>query len=58
LRRDGYPILADVADLSIRFTALYAQSFVAQHPETVENVIRALFDASYLSRNRPTRTRC
>ena len=48
LRRDGYPILADVADLNIPFqdTALYTRkSFVAQHPETVENVIRALFDA-------------
>jgi ABC-type nitrate/sulfonate/bicarbonate transport system substrate-binding protein len=48
LRREGYPILADVADLNIPFqdTALYTRkSFVAQHPETVENVIRALFDA-------------
>jgi len=48
LRRDGYPILADVADLNIPFqdTALYTRkSIVAQHPETVENVIRALFDA-------------
>lgn len=48
LRRDGYPILADVADLNIPFqdTALYTRkSFVAQHPETVENVIRALFDS-------------
>jgi len=48
LRRDGYPILADVADLNIPFqdTALYTRkSFVAQHPETVENVIRALLDA-------------
>ena len=48
LRREGYPILADVADLNIPFqdTALYTRkSIVAQHPETVENVIRALFDA-------------
>ncbi|MDP2604767.1 MAG: ABC transporter substrate-binding protein [Deltaproteobacteria bacterium] len=48
LRRDGYPILADVADLNIPFqdTALYTRKgFVAQHPQTVENVIRALFDA-------------
>jgi ABC-type nitrate/sulfonate/bicarbonate transport system substrate-binding protein len=48
LRREGYPILADVADLNIPFqdTALYTRkSFVAQHPETVESVIRALFDA-------------
>jgi NitT/TauT family transport system substrate-binding protein len=48
LRRDGYPILADVADLNIPFqdTALYTRkSIVAQQPETVENVIRALLDA-------------
>jgi ABC-type nitrate/sulfonate/bicarbonate transport system substrate-binding protein len=47
LRRDGYPILADVADLNIPFqdTALYTRkSFVAQHPEVVENLLRALLD--------------
>ena len=47
LRRDGYPILADLADLNIPFqdTGLYTRkSFVAQHPEVVENVLRALLD--------------
>ena len=48
LRRDGYPILADVADLNIPFqdSALFTRkSFLNQHPETVENVLRALLDA-------------
>ena len=48
LKRDGYPILADVADLNIPFqdSALYTRkSFLAQHPETVENVTRALLEA-------------
>jgi ABC-type nitrate/sulfonate/bicarbonate transport system substrate-binding protein len=48
LRRDGYPILADVADLNIPFqdSALFTRkSFLNQHPETVENVLRALIDA-------------
>jgi len=48
LRRDGYPILADVADLNIPFqdSALFTRkSFLAQHPETVENVMRAMIDA-------------
>src|SRR5262247_2568343 len=48
LRRQGYPILADVADLNIPFqdTGLFTRkSFLAQHPETVENVLRALLDA-------------
>lgn len=47
LKRDGYPILADMADLNIPFqdTALYTRkSFVAQHPEVVENLLRALLD--------------
>jgi NitT/TauT family transport system substrate-binding protein len=48
LRRQGYPILADVADLNIPFqdSGLFTRkSFIAQHPETVENVLRALLDA-------------
>jgi len=48
LRRDGYPILADVADLNIPFqdSALFTRkSFLNQHPETVENVLRAMIDA-------------
>lgn len=47
LRRDGYPILADLADLNIPFqdTGLYTRkSFAAQHPEVVENTLRALLD--------------
>ena len=47
LRRDGYPILADLADLNIPFqdTGLYTRkSFLAQHPDIVENVLRALLD--------------
>jgi ABC-type nitrate/sulfonate/bicarbonate transport system substrate-binding protein len=47
LRRDGYPILADLADLNIPFldSGLYTRrSFVAQHPEVVENVLRALLE--------------
>ena len=47
LRRDGYPILVDLGDLNIPFqdTGLYTRkSFVAQHPEVVENVLRALLD--------------
>jgi ABC-type nitrate/sulfonate/bicarbonate transport system substrate-binding protein len=47
LRRDGYPILADLGDLNIPFqdTGLYTcKSFVAQHPEVVENLLRALLD--------------
>lgn len=48
LRRDGYPILADVADLNIPFqdSALFTRkSFLNQHPETVENVLRAMIDS-------------
>jgi len=48
LRRDGYPILADVADLNIPFqdSALFTRkSFLNQHPEAVENVLRALLDS-------------
>ena len=48
LKRQGYPILADVAELNIPFqdSGLFTRkSFVAQHPETVENVLRALVDA-------------
>jgi NitT/TauT family transport system substrate-binding protein len=48
LRRQGYPILADVADLNIPFqdTGLFTRkSLIAQHPETVEKVLRALLDA-------------
>jgi NitT/TauT family transport system substrate-binding protein len=48
LRRQGYPILADVAELNIPFqdSGLFTRkSFIAQHPETVENVLRALLDA-------------
>jgi ABC-type nitrate/sulfonate/bicarbonate transport system substrate-binding protein len=47
LRREGYPILADLADLNIPFldSGLYTRkSFVAQHPDIVENVLRALLD--------------
>jgi NitT/TauT family transport system substrate-binding protein len=48
LRRQGYPILADVADLNIPFqdSGLFTRkSFLAQHPDTVESVLRALLDA-------------
>jgi ABC-type nitrate/sulfonate/bicarbonate transport system substrate-binding protein len=48
LRRQGYPILADLAELNIPFqdSGLFTRkSFLAQHPETVENVLRALVDA-------------
>jgi NitT/TauT family transport system substrate-binding protein len=48
LKRDGYPILADVADLNIPFqdSALFTRkSFLNQHPEVVENVLRALIDS-------------
>jgi NitT/TauT family transport system substrate-binding protein len=48
LRRQGYPTLADVADLNIPFqdSGLFTRrSFLAQHPETVENVLRGLLDA-------------
>jgi NitT/TauT family transport system substrate-binding protein len=48
LRRQGYPILADLADLNIPFqdSGLFTRkSFIAQHPETVENVLRALLDS-------------
>ncbi len=48
LRRQGYPTLADVADLNIPFqdSGLFTRkSFIAEHPQTVENVLRALLDA-------------
>jgi ABC-type nitrate/sulfonate/bicarbonate transport system substrate-binding protein len=48
LRRQGYPILADLAELNIPFqdSGLFTRkSFLAQHPETAENVLRALVDA-------------
>jgi len=48
LKRQGFPILADVADLNIPFqdSGLFTRkSFLAQHPETVENVLRALLEA-------------
>ena len=48
LQRQGFPILADVAELNIPFqdSGLFTRkSFLAQHPETVENVLRALVDA-------------
>lgn len=48
LKRQGFPILADVAELNIPFqdSGLFTRkSFLAQHPETVENVLRALLDA-------------
>jgi NitT/TauT family transport system substrate-binding protein len=48
LQHRGYPILADVADLNIPFqdSGLFTRkSFVAQHPETVERVLRALLDS-------------
>ncbi len=48
LKRDGYPILADLADLNIPFqdSALFTRkSFLNQHPEVVENVLRALLDS-------------
>ena len=48
LKRDGYPILADVAELNIPFQdsgVFTRKSFIAQHPEVVENVLRALIDS-------------
>ena len=48
LKRQGYPVLADLADLNIPFqdSGLFTRkSFLAQHPDTVENVLRALVDA-------------
>jgi len=48
LKRDGYPILADLADLNIPFqdSGLYTRkSFLNQHPEVVENVLRAMLDS-------------
>ena len=48
LRRQGYPTLADVADLNIPFqdSGLFTRkSFVVQHPDTVESVLRALVDS-------------
>jgi NitT/TauT family transport system substrate-binding protein len=48
LQHRGYPILADVADLNIPFqdSGLFTRkSFVAQHPETVERVLRSLLDS-------------
>src|SRR5215831_9411204 len=48
LQRQGYPILVDLADLNIPFqdSGLFTRkSFLAQHPDTVENVLRALVDA-------------
>ena len=48
LRRQGYPILADVSELNIPFqdSGLFTRkSFLAQHPESVESVLRALVDA-------------
>src|SRR5919206_5158247 len=48
LRRQGFPLLADLADLNIPFqdSGLFTRkSFLSQHPETVENVLRALVDA-------------
>lgn len=48
LKRQGYPILADTAELNIPFqdSGLFTRkSFLAQHPDTVENVLRALVDA-------------
>ena len=48
LKRQGFPILADVAELNIPFqdSGLFTRkSYLAQHPETVENVLRALLEA-------------
>ena len=48
LRRQGYPLLSDLADLNIPFqdSGLFTRkSFLAQHPETIENVLRALLEA-------------
>ena len=48
LRRQGFPILADVAELNIPFqdSGLFTRkSFLAQHPETVESVLRALVES-------------
>src|SRR6476661_2142914 len=48
LKREGYPILADLADLNIPFqdSALYTRkSYLSQHPEVVENVLRAMLDS-------------
>jgi NitT/TauT family transport system substrate-binding protein len=48
LWRQGYPILADVAALNIPFqdSGLFTRkSFLAQHPDTVESVLRALVES-------------
>ena len=48
LKRDGYPILADLADLNIPFqdSALFTRkSLLNQHPEVVENVLWAMLDS-------------
>src|SRR2546422_274030 len=48
LRRQGFPMLADVAELNIPFqdSGLFTRkSFLAQHPATVENVLRALVES-------------
>lgn len=48
LKRQGFPILADVADLNVPFqdSGLFTRkSFLMQHPQTVENVLRALLEA-------------
>src|ERR1700746_180937 len=48
LQRQGFPILADLAELNVPFqdSGLFTRkSFLAQHPETVENLLRALVDA-------------
>ena len=48
LRRQGYPILANVSELNIPFqdSGLFTRkSFLAQHPEIVESVLRALVEA-------------
>ena len=61
LRRDGYPILADVADLNIPFqdSGLFTRkSFLAQHPETTENVLRALVEAVAFIQEPANKTRC
>jgi ABC-type nitrate/sulfonate/bicarbonate transport system substrate-binding protein len=48
LKRDGYPILADVGELNIPFqdSGLYTRkSYLNQHPDVVENVLRAMLDS-------------
>src|SRR5439155_26104617 len=54
LRRDGYPILADLGDPNIPFqgTWLYTRkSFVTQHPEVIDNVLGEVLDGITMIQN-------